>query len=223
MVLAFGGAEVAPDEEVNGLTLLATGSGTKLEYVQVYNNADDGVEWFGGTTSAKYLVLIGNEDDNLDTDQGYRGNVQYAYIVQTKLSSNDPRGIEADGLRTNHNATPRSFLRVSNATIVSKNSSAHEAIMIRRGTDFQIINSVISGNRSGACVRVNNNATWNAINTRNQSSPVFMSLIIDDAAGRTCSTKFRAAGDTNESLTFTNSDIENMFRGYDKNKIMPIQ
>ncbi|MCX7738602.1 MAG: hypothetical protein N2Z80_04215 [Hydrogenothermaceae bacterium] len=221
VVLAFGGAEVAPDEEVNGLTLLATGSGTKIEYVQVYNNADDGVEWFGGTANAKYLVLIGNEDDNIDTDQGYRGNVQYVYIRQTKVSSNDPRGIEADGLRTNYNATPYSFLRVANITIESTNSSAHEAIMLRRGTDAQLINVFITGPRSQACIRINNNATYQRLSSRNVNSPVFMSVIINNPQQQpNCSTTFRAAGDTGEVLTFTNTDIQNMFNGYTNNRVI---
>ena len=41
------------------------GSGTVIEYVEVYNNQDDGFEWFGGTVNTKYLVSAFNGDDAL--------------------------------------------------------------------------------------------------------------------------------------------------------------
>ena len=96
-----GKATGVQDNEINGLTLMGVGHGTTIEYVQVHNNLDDGVEWFGGTVDAKYLVLTGNDDDDVDYDEGYKGNIQHVLIVknQTKTApsgSNDPRGIEAN-------------------------------------------------------------------------------------------------------------------------------
>eukprot|EP00954_Amorphochlora_amoebiformis_P016894 1315643-Amorphochlora_amoeboformis.AAC.1 len=53
----YGGADISPDpsnpensgNEINGLTLGGVGSGTKLEFIEVAYNLDDGFEWFGGT------------------------------------------------------------------------------------------------------------------------------------------------------------------------------
>ena len=42
------------------------GSGTTVEYIQVHENADDGIEFFGGTVNAKYVVLTSNKDDSVD-------------------------------------------------------------------------------------------------------------------------------------------------------------
>ncbi len=75
------GYEIAPpDNELNGITFGGVGSGTKVEYIQVHDNADDGVEFFGGTVNAKYVVLTANKDDSVDWDNGYRGNLQYVLV-----------------------------------------------------------------------------------------------------------------------------------------------
>lgn len=220
VVVAFGGAEVAPNEEVNGITFLSTGRGTKVEYVQVYNNADDAFEWFGGTTDAKYIVAAGNMDDNIDTDHGYRGRIQYAYIVQSSANgSADVRGIEADNNPTNNAANPRSFLKVANLTIVTKASrffSARydEAIMLRRGTDFQLVNALVAGRRAGACLRVDEQAAYDAINNPNNKNgkPAIQGLVLaslehpnDQGTRLNCGTPF--AGFTPSGQTKTGARL----------------
>ena len=78
----YAGFELTPDNELNGIAFGAVGDGTVVEYVQVHNNADDGVEFFGGTVNAKYLVLTGNNDESIDTDNGYQGAIQYVIVDQ---------------------------------------------------------------------------------------------------------------------------------------------
>lgn len=82
VVVKNAGFEVAPDNELNGITFGAVGSGTTVEYVQVHNNSDDGVEFFGGAVNAKHLVLTSIDDDSVDWDHGYQGKMQYVYIEQ---------------------------------------------------------------------------------------------------------------------------------------------
>ncbi len=99
--IAEGGLVAGPNNEINGLTLQGVGHGTVLEYIQVHNNLDDAVEWFGGTANARYLVLTNNDDDSLDVDEGYKGNIQHVIIRMNPnkaapTGSNDPRGIEAN-------------------------------------------------------------------------------------------------------------------------------
>ena len=76
--IAEGGLIAGPNNEINGLTLQGVGYGTTIEYIQVHGNLDDGIEWFGGTVNARYLVLTNNDDDDIDFDEGYKGNIQYA-------------------------------------------------------------------------------------------------------------------------------------------------
>ena len=57
------------------------GTGTVIEYVEVYNNKDDGFEWFGGTVNTKYLVSAFNGGDAFDYDEGFRGKGQFWFVI----------------------------------------------------------------------------------------------------------------------------------------------
>ena len=97
--IRYGGYEFAQGEEINGLTLGAVGSGTTIEYVEVYNNSDDGIEFFGGTVNTKYMVMAYNEDESFDIDQGYRGKNQFWFVIQkpADVGGGSDNGGEHDG------------------------------------------------------------------------------------------------------------------------------
>jgi hypothetical protein len=76
------GFEIAPGNELNGITLAGVGNGTVFEYVQVHNSSDDGIEIFGGTVNLRYIVLTGNDDDGFDTDSGWSGAAQFGIAYQ---------------------------------------------------------------------------------------------------------------------------------------------
>jgi hypothetical protein len=65
-VVAEGGYEFAPDNEINGISLVGVGSGTTMEYIQVEGNSDDGIEFYGGDVNVKYGVFTNNLDDSVD-------------------------------------------------------------------------------------------------------------------------------------------------------------
>ncbi len=95
--IRYGGFEFAVDEEINGLTLGAVGSGTTIKFVEVFNNQDDGVEMFGGTVDMKYMVMAFNEDESFDWDQGYRGRGQFWFALQKDVGAGSNYGAEMDG------------------------------------------------------------------------------------------------------------------------------
>ena len=95
--IRYGGFEFAQDEEINGLTLGAVGSGTNIKFVEIFNNQDDGVEMFGGTVDLKYMVMAFNEDESFDWDQGYRGRGQFWFAVQKNVGAGSNYGAEMDG------------------------------------------------------------------------------------------------------------------------------
>lgn len=212
VIIRNGGTEIAPNEEINGLTLCGVGSGTSIDYVEIYNNLDDGIEFFGGTVNVKHAVLIGNEDDNLDTDQGYNGKIQYVYIRQTYISSKDPRGIEADNQHANNDAQPRSNPMVANLTIdnnvpADASIQPHEAIMLRRGTDYHIMNVVVTGHpRPDNCIEVRNDSTWTAISNTSDTVPTFAGI----ALGNVCENGYFGVKD---NTTYTDTDLANLFNG----------
>lgn len=161
--IAEGGLVASANNEVNGLTLQGVGYGTTLEYIQVHGNRDDGVEWFGGTVNAKYLVLTENDDDDLDYDEGYKGNVQYALIVKKQegspIGGNDPRGIEANS--SDNDYVPQTEATLANITIIggSVNNDAastggkQPGMRLRGAVTTNIFNSVVEGFDVG-CVRI---------------------------------------------------------------------
>jgi hypothetical protein len=71
-----GGASIAADNEINGITLGGVGSGTTVDHCEVAMNVDDGFEFFGGSVNAKYLSTLYAGDDAFDTDLGYNGKLQ---------------------------------------------------------------------------------------------------------------------------------------------------
>ena len=143
----FAGSNVDPENQLNGIAFQGVGDGTTVEFVQVHNNLDDGVEFFGGTVDAKYVVLTGNADDSLDWTDGWTGRIQYLYIEQTDAADN---AIEADNREGDEGATPRSNPSIANMTVLGK--SDENALRLRRGTGLALSNSFVDG--SATCVRV---------------------------------------------------------------------
>jgi hypothetical protein len=80
--IRYGGFILSPNNEINGLTTGATGRETYFEFIEVVNNADDDFEHFGGLCDMKYVAALFGGDDGFDTDQGYRGRIQFALQVQ---------------------------------------------------------------------------------------------------------------------------------------------
>ena len=161
VVLAEGGTVIADNNEINGLSLVAVGSGTVIDYIQVHNNLDDGVEFFGGAVSASHLVLTGNQDDSIDWDEGWIGNVQFALVVQTETDDGTSHtGIEADSTSGGSVETVDHFFStptIANATFVGGPTQIFGHVLKDRTAGF-IHNTIItgaSGALSSACVRVN--------------------------------------------------------------------
>lgn len=167
--IAEGGKSVGQNNEINGLTLMGVGHGTEIEYVQVHNNLDDAVEWFGGTVNAKYLVLTGNDDDDIDFDEGWKGNVQYAIIRKDPVKagpsgSNDPRGIEANSSDADY--VPQTEGALANILIVgsdvnkaanSKGDSGQPGARLRGSVKASLYNSAVINFKD--CIRIDDSDT----------------------------------------------------------------
>ncbi|MCB1948543.1 hypothetical protein [Nitrosomonas sp.] len=153
--ILFAGFAVRPNEELNGLTLNGVGAATKLEFIQVHQGLDDGVEMFGGTAQMKYMVLTNNGDDSLDWGSGWTGKAQFVLIKQA--SDDGDRGIEADNNEVNNDIEPRAKPMLSNMTIIG-GSAGTQGILLRRGTGANIWNTVITGFQN--CISIDGEATF---------------------------------------------------------------
>ena len=122
--IRHGGFSISgvPGDEINGLTMGAVGSGTTIEYIEVFANFDDGYEWFGGTVNTRYLAAIMCGDDSFDYDQGWRGKNQFWFA----LAGDDEagRGGEHDGGDDDETGQPYAIPMVSNATWIGSGASS---------------------------------------------------------------------------------------------------
>ena len=138
----YAGYEIFPGNELNGITFGGVGNGTTVEYVQVHNNADDCVEFFGGTVDVKRLICTGAGDDNLDIDWGYQGRLQHVIVQQ----SNDTGDhiVESDNVNSDsavgYLSEPRSNPIVANFTFVSRGHD--EIFKLKEGVSGQYYNGV---------------------------------------------------------------------------------
>ncbi|MFP2927638.1 hypothetical protein ACLESO_21075 [Pyxidicoccus sp. 3LG] len=145
--IEFAGFELAPNNELNGLTMGACGSATETDYVQVHLGLDDGIEMFGGTAPLKHIVITRADDDALDYDLGYSGKVQFL-VVQQSPERGD-RGIEASSNRSTPTQEPISIPEIWNATFIGSGAAptgnpTQEALVFNTGAGVRMRNSIVA-------------------------------------------------------------------------------
>ncbi len=145
----FAGKPLSANNELNGVTLNACGTGTVIDYVQVHRGVDDGVEIFGGTVNVKHLVLSGNDDDGLDWDRGWSGKAQFVIVQQTQGFGN--HGFEASSNPLNTALLPIARPVIYNATLVGRKpdttnpgEGTSRGIILKEGTEGQMYNLVVT-------------------------------------------------------------------------------
>jgi hypothetical protein len=164
--IEFPGYRFQLNNEINGLTMGGVGRGTQIDHIQVSYSDDDSYEWFGGTVDAKYLVAFGGTDDEFDTDFGYQGRVQFAFGLRDPYNwdpTGQSNGFESDNMGTASYVTPRTFAQFSNITLVGNKrvdtvaavsgNSFQYGMLLRRGTEFSVYNSIIMGYPGGLALR----------------------------------------------------------------------
>ncbi|TCD03787.1 hypothetical protein EZ437_07490 [Pedobacter psychroterrae] len=156
----FAGIALGPDNEINGVTFGSVGSGTTVDYVQVYRSGDDAFEFFGGTVNAKHLISVGTWDDDFDTDFGYSGKVQFALAqrVATLADFSGSNGFESDNDGDGSDKAPQTSAVFSNVTVLGPydvagagniNANYQHAAQIRRNSSISILNSILAGYSEG--------------------------------------------------------------------------
>jgi hypothetical protein len=161
VVIEYGGTEISPDNEVNGLGLAGVGSGTEIDYVQIHRNLDDGIEFWGGTVSVKHLVVTAPGDDGIDWDLGWQGKLQFAVVQQGSDAGN--MGLETDNNEEYHTASPISSPIISNLTVIGSPAIAEDnfGVLLRRGSSPAMSNVAVAGFSSG-CLAIRDQATFDA-------------------------------------------------------------
>jgi hypothetical protein len=144
--IRHGGAEIGEGNEINGLTLGGVGRGTTIDHIEVLSNFDDGFEWFGGTVNCKYLIAAFCGDDGIDFDEGYRGKLQYVFVLQHPDRGN--RCGEHDGAPASAvTSEPKAYPVIYNATYLgsgmnSSNPDQDELFKMRENFGGEYKNSI---------------------------------------------------------------------------------
>jgi len=152
--IRHGGFEIGSGNEINGLTLGAVGSGTTIEYVEVFANEDDGFEFFGGTVNTKYLVSAYCADDGFDYDEGFRGNHQFWFQIKDPIDGGGRLG-EHDGGTDPEDGQPYAVPVIYNATYIGPGATSTpigdgaEAIIFRDNAGGKYYNSIITEYNGG--------------------------------------------------------------------------
>ena len=198
--IRHGGVAIAPDNEINGLTLGAVGTGTTIEYVEVFANQDDGVEWFGGTVNTKYLAVAYCGDDSYDYDEGFRGFGQYWFTIQ---DDEGDRGGEHDGGTDPETGEPFAIPRVFNATYMGAANADEESpsriITFRDNAGGMYRNSIFADFTRGMDIEFLASGTHSYDRFTNGDLVIENNLFWNIAAGTTGDALITLGGDDDEN------------------------
>ncbi len=154
--IEYSGTELAPNNEINGVTFGGVGRGTLVDHVQVRHTGDDCFEFFGGTVDAKYLVCQAPGDDAFDWDYGFRGRLQFLVAQSEPKLLAGSNGFEGDNDPSASTNEPISDPTIFNVTLCGKNQELdkeHYGLLLRRGTRSTVRNGIFMGFASGLDVR----------------------------------------------------------------------
>ncbi|MBP8822453.1 MAG: hypothetical protein KBH07_02270 [Flavobacteriales bacterium] len=157
--IEFPGIALQPNQEINGLTLGSVGHGTTIDHLQVSHCGDDSYEMFGGTVNLKHIAAFRGWDDDFDTDNGYRGMVQFGMSLRDPAIADQSgsNGFESDNDASGSSAAPYTMPIFSNITFfgphtvdqAATNTQYKRAAHIRRNSRLTAYNTVFAGYPTG--------------------------------------------------------------------------
>ena len=196
--IRFSGFALANGDELQSLTTGGVGTGTTFNNIMTYNSSDDGAEFFGGNVRGRRFIMVGAEDDSLDTDTGVKAFFDQLLVVQRSTASDTVIEQDSDG---NEEAVPRTFTQINNATFVVNSSTGDRGIRIRGSSDFSLLNSLVwdQGGNVGGCINVQGVSATRAAGANDESGPTtFNSVALD------CATDFRGGSGTSATQVEAN-------------------
>ena len=174
--IRHGGIEIGEGNEINGLTMGGVGSGTTIEYVEVFSNKDDGFEWFGGTVNCKHLISAFCRDDAFDIDEGLNSKMQYLFAIQGETTG-DHCG-EHDGAPDSAlENEPKAYVEVYNATYLgggmASQSEGTRIFRLRENWGGEYKNSIF-GDYNGYGVTAENKYSPTDVKDRMEAGEVIL-------------------------------------------------
>ncbi len=152
----FSGTNLDADHQGNGISFYGVGNGTTVEYIQVYQGFDDGIEFFGGSVNIKYVMVNEAEDDSFDWVEGWNGKGQFLIAEQGDIGD---RGFEGDNLKADNAASPKSSPILANVTLIGAGDADNYGMKLRRGTAGIFKNIIIAGGFDKRSIDIENSET----------------------------------------------------------------
>lgn len=219
VIVKYSGYEVEKNKELNGISLASVGSGTTIENIAVIGSADDGIEFWGGTVNVTNLYVYNAGDDSIDTDQGYIGTIDNAYVQQVVVDDEtDSRAIEADSFDAASAGDPIATVTLKDATL----DTIGRAIRLREGTGYVFDNVQVNVKSSSAdpasvdyfkdiaAIRISDQVTFDGANI----STVNSGLAIKNDAADIQASDINASGIVASGLgMYRDTETMNYFRG----------
>ena len=212
--IEYAGYAFLPDKELNSLTLGAVGNGTTIDYVQVSYALDDAFEWFGGTVNCSHLIAYKTLDDDFDSDNGYRGNVQFGIVLRdsSRADISKVEAFESDNDANGSDLRPQTAPVFSNITAIGPrekinntgNSLYNAAAQLRRNTSLSVFNSVIMGWPAGLLIDASKGTPVHGNITAGK-------LVIQNTTIAGCAAPTKFADNTGVATGWTNTDVSNWF------------
>lgn len=178
--IEFPGIAFQPNNEINGLTMGGVGAGTTIDYVMVSYSGDDSYEWFGGTVNCKHLIAYRGLDDDFDTDNGFRGKIQYGVSLRDPniADVSGSNAFESDNDATGTTNSPGTLPVFSNMTVLGPlatlsstfNANFKRGVHVRRNSSCSVYNSLVMGWPVGLLIdgiSTETNATGNILQFQN--------------------------------------------------------
>lgn len=162
----YSGGAADGQSENNGFSFYGVGSGTTVEYIQAFEGADDGVEFFGGTVNVSFVAVVNAQDDSIDWTEGYSGTITDAYVLQGNGIGDE--AFECDGFNTDFTNASGAFSNptVNNVTIESASGTndSTRGFLLRAGTQGSFSNILIVGKNIGISVDDDDASTPTSVN-----------------------------------------------------------
>lgn len=142
---------------IHGLTMNGVGSGTRVEYVQVFNGDNTSFRLRGGRVNLKYIAGIGHGGYGIWADGGWQGNGQF-WLFQTNRQAtlvpvnfwNIARSIEFRNDDSNYSRAPITQFRLANITLIGNgyepntNNGTRRGVRVRTGSRGHIYNMLVT-------------------------------------------------------------------------------
>ena len=146
--IRHGGTDIGEGNEINGLTLGAVGNQTVIEYIEIFANKDDGIEFFGGNPNLSHIVVAFCGDDSYDYDQGFRGKGQFWAAIQG-YDRGDRLG-EHDGGTSPETGEPYAIPTIYNVTYLGRGDGAGKrTVTFRDNAGGHYANSIFYSQQKG--------------------------------------------------------------------------